>query len=195
MTQQYKARVGSMPARLLDFLKANPEEELTRADVAQKFDMPTTSVNACLEPAVNGGALVFERNADLDFVYRLPRAGEKPPGRKPATSPWPAVAAPAPAAAPAAPDVLADMARIDALSVDEDVPFVSQRTPGTSKWEPLFKKLTRAGQSLRIPMEWKTPVAAESTKRNAKAKGVKDAPLYRVGNDPSSDHARLWRIT
>lgn len=191
MAHQYKARVGSMPARLLDFLKANPDEELTRNDVAQKFDMPATSVTASLEPAVNGGALVFERNEDLHFVYRLPRAGEKLHTKTAQAAEWPPAAAPA--SAPT--QMRVDMNAIEALSVDDNVPFVSKREPGTSKWDPLFQKLTKAGQSLRIPMERKTPVAADSTKRNVKAKGVKDAPTFRVGNDPASEHARLWRIT
>ncbi|MDP3625043.1 MAG: hypothetical protein Q8S12_00485 [Hydrogenophaga sp.] len=175
---------------MLDFLKANPDEELTRDDVAQKFDMSATSVHASLEPAVNGGALVFERNEDLHFVYRLPRPGEKLTTKPAQAADWPPMAA-----QQASGHTRLGIAAIEALSVDDNVPFVPPRTPGASKWEALFKKLERPGQSIQIPMQWKTPVAAQSTKRNAKAKGVKDAPTFRVGNDPGSEHARLWRIT
>jgi len=189
MTQQYRARVGSLPARLINWLNDNPGEELTRRDVAQKFDIAPSSVQAGLEAAVTGGALVFERNGELDYVYRLPRSGEKPQ-EKPTSKPtWPAAAPGAAARAPL------DPVAIESIEVEEDVPFVSSRSPGASKWDPLFKKLGRAGQSLRIPMEWKTSVQSESTKRNVKAKDVNNAPTYRVGNDPASEHARLWRIT
>ena len=191
MGQLYRARVGSIPARVIDWLKANPDEELARGDVSQKFDIAINSVNATLQAAVSGGALVFERNAELDYVYRLPRPGDKAPQRPTGTPTWPAAAPGSPAAVRAP----LDIAAIESMDVEEDVPFVSSRTPGASKWDPLFKKLSRAGQSVRIPMEWKTPVQSESTKRNAKAKEVKDAPTFRVGNDPASEHARLWRIT
>lgn len=192
MTQQYRARVGSLPARLINWLNDNPGEELTRRDVAQKFDIVPSSVQAGLEAAVTGGALVFERNADLDYVYRLPRAGEKAQDKPSSKPTWPAAATGAPA--PAAARAPLDMAAIDSITVEENVPFVASRTAGACKWDPLFKKLDRAGQSLRIPLEWKTAVQSESTKRNAKAKDTKDAATFRVGKDPSSEHARLWRI-
>lgn len=80
----YTPRAGSLPARVIEFFAANPEEELTRLDVAAKFDCQASAVDAGLEAAVNHGALVRRRGEDSTLVWcagRLPKAVQAPKPR------------------------------------------------------------------------------------------------------------------
>ena len=64
-------RPGSLVGRVLNWLEANPDEELTASDIAVKFGVLRMSVCGQLRGAVRAGWL--ERTSDRPSVFRLPR--------------------------------------------------------------------------------------------------------------------------
>lgn len=68
----YAPRAGTVPKRVLDFFRANPEEELTIPDIAIKFDVPELSVNKCLHLAVKARLLVKVYGDGGRVAFRLP---------------------------------------------------------------------------------------------------------------------------
>lgn len=76
----YQPREGSLPARLCAFFTANPEEELSAADIAQKYDTPAANIAANLAAPLAHGFIVRAK----DGVYK---AGEKLLQAKGAPSP------------------------------------------------------------------------------------------------------------
>jgi hypothetical protein len=53
----YAPHSGSLAAKVVKFFDANPEEELTREDIAAKFDVKATSVITLLRPSIEAGLL------------------------------------------------------------------------------------------------------------------------------------------
>ena len=76
----------------------------------------------------------------------------------------------------------------DAMKVETDVPLV-ERAPSGGKWEPLVSKLTKKGQSIAFPIEFKQAVAAYCLNKKRKT----GADLFRVANETAKT-ARIWRI-
>lgn len=52
-----------MAFRVLEFLCANPDESLSAADVAVKFDCTRNNVHTLLAPAVSAGSLIRRRTS------------------------------------------------------------------------------------------------------------------------------------
>ena len=67
----YSPRTGSIPFKVLQFLKANPDEELTRQDIALKFDTAVATVDQLLAIAKARGALKTARNSAMQLVWML----------------------------------------------------------------------------------------------------------------------------
>lgn len=183
----YRPRVGSVPFRVIRWLTDNPDEELTRADVASKFELALKSVQNTLADAVKLGALLYVQNEDLEWVYRL--------GVRHAGNPFSALASGIATALPVgAAEPTPEL--IERLVVDDNVPIKKPKTSAESRWEPLFSKLKRQGQSIAVPAEWRISLARDAGRRNRAAKNDKALPTFKVGNDHASGlHARVWRIT
>lgn len=73
----YIPRHGSLAERLLEFFRRNPDEELSRADIALKFDVLVTSVHTGLATALDHGQLQWIKRGNSG-VYRLPPEEAKP---------------------------------------------------------------------------------------------------------------------
>lgn len=69
MTPTYIPRHGTLADRVLEWFRKNPEEELSRADVSMKFEVPQSSVQACLQAAVDAGELVWTKLNGHSGVY------------------------------------------------------------------------------------------------------------------------------
>jgi hypothetical protein len=67
----YTPKPGSLPWRVLSFLMANVDEELTRRDIAVKFDCQASSVDAMLQNAVGHGCVRRTRNSEAEVVWSL----------------------------------------------------------------------------------------------------------------------------
>lgn len=102
MSIHYTPKPGSVADQVIAFFEENPDEELTRADIAQKFDTAHATVDSTLQLAVARGCLVRERNRSMEMVWKLgrvkaqrdlSRAAEAPiPATVPRTSPFAASA-------------------------------------------------------------------------------------------------------
>lgn len=69
---RYIPRTGSLAERAIAFFRANPEEELTPADMATKFHREYGSVDQSLRGAICAGLLAKVKREDGTVVYRLP---------------------------------------------------------------------------------------------------------------------------
>lgn len=73
LDQSYTPRSGSLAEQALEFFRRCPDEELTPADMAEKFDVKYHSVLLGLKPALTAGLLVKVRSMpSRRIVYRLP---------------------------------------------------------------------------------------------------------------------------
>lgn len=89
LTPVYIPTHGTLADRVVEWFKANPDEELERADVARKFDVPLSRIAPELAMAVMQGHLRWSRNRPGTYhgTYRL---GDGNP--EPAPPPAPAIA-------------------------------------------------------------------------------------------------------
>lgn len=185
MTTNYKPRAGSVAARVIEFLSSNLDEELSRTDVAAKYDCSLQSVATLLAPAIEHGLLSYTRNDDLELVYRSTSKARSNPFAALAghTNDSAATLGPEPT-----PEILAS------LKVDNGVPLKPVKQGAHEKWNALFERLTHAGQSVQVPRHWKKSLALAAARINKVGKDDTSRPLYRVANDhPPSPHARVWR--
>lgn len=184
----YQPRPDTFPARVLEWFRANPDEELTREDAGRKWDLAPSQVTIGLRACVIAGLLAYGHNDDLTMVYSLPRPGKKTaatsapaPAPRPQAAAWPA--------AGTAPGVL-DFSDIE---IERDVPLPDRPAGRISKWQALFDRLTEPDTSVRIPIEWRTGVAGHASKLNLATKKAGTGPRYLV-RVVDAAHARLWRL-
>jgi len=71
----YTPAPGSLAYRVIKWFEINPEEELTRTDVAQKFEIPTQNVDGSLASAIAAEALEKAKDKELGLVVY--KAGPK----------------------------------------------------------------------------------------------------------------------
>jgi hypothetical protein len=179
----YAPREGSLPQRVISYFRRLPEEELSAKDIALKFDTNPLTVHQLLKTAVELDILARD-----GAVYQAgPYLGRIEPGAKLATEPGADTPPPAATAARTArPFVSRQTIDFAALTVEDHVPFAPAVKGG--KWEPLFARLTAAGQSIAVPAIYKGALTAEAAKRTTDKRGT-----YKVALT-GPDTARLWRI-
>ncbi|WP_295986427.1 hypothetical protein [uncultured Variovorax sp.] len=68
---RYTPKFGSLPHRVINFMVMNPDEELTRSDIATKFDAPHSTIDSLLALPVARGVLKRGRNSDMELVWSL----------------------------------------------------------------------------------------------------------------------------
>lgn len=184
----YTPRAGSVASRVVEFFQANLFEELTKDDIAQKFDATPNNVHSLLIPVIEMEVLARTRNGDGEYVYHHPShtvSDKAPAARKPRTAPAEKPAAPAPRTMSTP---VRKMINIDALKVEEGIPYLGDQAKGKSKWQPLFDKLTKPGQSVQIPADMRGAVGAAIGKINR----IKTHGTFKVALI-SDEHARVWR--
>jgi hypothetical protein len=141
-TPTYTPRAGSLASQVIGFFRHKPDEELLLDDITDKFDATRGNIHTLLADAVKADLLARYRNADGDYVYK--------PGTACGVYAVPDVTI----AATVAKAADAQMAAIDfdALQVDDGVAYQpAAGVKGFSKWDPLFARLTKAGQSVELP--------------------------------------------
>jgi len=180
-------RADSLAARVIGFFQHNPDEELDLEAITEKFDATRGNIHTLLAPATQAGALVRDRNQDGDYIYK---AGKALPVQHYAT-PKPAAAPTKPAKkAPSGYQSPRQTLDLDALQVDDNIPYEGPRCKkGAFKWQPLFSKLTKPGQSIAIPGHMHGSVRSAAGKVNKE----KVHGSYRVAMT-GVDSARIWRV-
>jgi len=186
----YAQREGSLAERVQAFFRAHPEEELSRGDVALKFDVMADQVAKLLKPLLNDGLIKLGPNEEGTRVYS---AGLALRQIAPAAAPSIAHALTSKPAPRTFNQVPLQELNFDALQVEHDVPLNGgARCKGFTKWATLFAKLQRPGASVEIPASWKTAVAAYATKLNQQHTKAGEPHRYAVRAMPNGK-ARVWR--
>ena len=184
----YKPNAGSMPAKLIEFLNINGDEELTTEDIATKFGVSALSVHSCLAAALSGGAVARLKNEDGEYIYvhpsRAPAQAARPV--------WPHAASTRNASPftnevkvkvkPSASGLPVDL---DALELEDDVPLKAVKPQ--LDWPGLFGRM-QPGQSCLLPRSVGITCAKAITAY--KASGLGELQRKTV----NEDQFRLWRI-
>lgn len=173
-----KLRNDSLAWRVVDFLEANPGEELTRHDVSAKFDIDPVAVEGALMPAVNSGHLVRELNTDSVLVFRLKYSRTGVP--KPFAQSMAAARK-----ATRKPPVVIDF---ESLVIEAGVPIV-ENTPGKGGvWTALFDRM-KPGDSVKFHRE------ARDALSHAQYGYRKDNPRAKFTiRKVDAEHCRIWRL-
>jgi hypothetical protein len=174
----YTPRASSLAASVIAFFRKHNEEELHITDIALKFDAPKESVHAALKEAVALGILkrnntLYCAGAAIAASREEPAAGTDNSDSKPAKVSY------------RSPRKHIDFA---ALVIDDGVPYIAQAKKNGNKYDPLFARLTKAGQSTNVPGSCKGALAAAIAKRNKTGQGS-----FKVSMT-SATEARVWRI-
>lgn len=177
----------SLAAKVIKFLKENPEEELSSDDVAVKFGGLATACYTKLGPAVDAGALKRRREPDTTFVYSLgPKAdlvffeGDS----LPAVPPTVKTARVAPAAdSKTSRGFFLDVA---AVKIEDGLPIQRKKQPATD-WPALFDRL-KPNQSCLLP------AASLAQLRKAIARRHYSTRQRFAVRSVDKDSFRLWRL-
>ncbi len=181
-TPTYTPRADSLAAQVINFFRHNPDEELALDDIQEKFTCTRGNIHTLLKPAVEAALLFRGQNADSEWLYAK---GLNLQAEALAMPEIVARKAPPPKGH-ASPRHHIDL---NALKVEDNVPLAMLNgMNGVGKWDPLFDKLAKPGQSVAVPGHVKGALAAAAIKRNKQNKGS-----YRVAMT-GPDEARIWRV-
>lgn len=187
----YLPEPGSLPARVLELFKRQPDEHFTSGDLALKFQVQAGKFKAALEAPVNKHLLVYGRSPDDPDGAQMWHAG---PGFKD----WLATqnSTPAPAPAPAATRGKRGGARnqlppldLSKLTIKTGVPKPPRTRfsrAGESKYSPLFSAL-KPGQSVDVPSQYMATLYTHAKK--LKKAGSGSYTVQRTGIDTCT----VWR--
>lgn len=184
-SQPYRPRADSLASQCIAFFRANPDEHLLLDDITDKFGAVRGNIHTLLRPAVEAGMLLRGRDDDGEYIYqRGPAIDSAPASSQPAL-----VGKPSPRRYSSTPLHL----NIDALKIDSDVPYLLPGNSERAKWDPLFDKLAKPGQSVGIPGDLKGALAAAAAVRNKRDAAAGHKREYRVARTPDGG-ARVWRV-
>jgi len=188
MTNPYRPRADSLAAQCIAFFRANPDEHLLLDDMTDKFGCVRGNIHTLLKPSVDAGLLQRARNADGDYYYQ--RGSALTASAPAAASLPPLTGKPSPRGYSSIPVNL----DIDTLKVNEGVPYTAHgNNTGVSKWDPLFEKLAKVGQSVAVPGHAKGALAAAALVRNKRERKANTGREYRVAMT-GPGQARVWRV-
>lgn len=179
----YTPQTGSLPSMVIGFFQNNPDEELTLEDIADKFGGARNNTHTNLSLAIQNGLLLRERNEDGDYIYKA--------GKKLSCAPKNAgvdidAIHQGPKKAQKSVTATHRALDIDNLKVEEGIAFDPKGLRGRNKWQPLFDKLAKVGQSVAIPGEMYGALAA-AARKVPKTQGVYRCCMTAPGQ------ARIWR--
>lgn len=180
----YTPASGSTADRVCQFFAKQRDEELSKADIALKFDVATSGVDAVLARAVETQLLTREKSAS-GVVFR---AGPKLPKPQPAT-PLPAGAAQRPTRR----GVRLPPLNLDEIKIETGIPVAPLTrngvVSGQRMYAPLIKKL-QPGQSFQVPKEYRGTLSSAIKALCKEHPEPKPEFTVRLVNDT---HARVWR--
>lgn len=159
----YTARKGTLPAKMIEYFKRNPDEELTRSDIAAKFNVASSAIDAGLAVAIDAGAIRQRNNEEMVRVWVAGTASvRKSRGELPAL-----------------PDP-------DSLVIESGVPIPEPRKGATAAYVGLFSKL-KPGESFTVSKAVSKRVLDTATRWGKKNDGKF---ALRAVDDTT---ARIWR--
>jgi hypothetical protein len=186
---------GTLPHRVCAYFVKHPEEELSAADVALKFDVAVNKVSANLSIALTHKLIERVRNGGAAWAYRGGPNLHKALGNGNADA-YSAPVLPRPAFPTVAQPLKPRLKRprlevldLSAVAIDADVPMPDKRSGvRNTDWPVLFERLTKPGLcSSPLPIEHRHSLKSAAEKW-FKAHGGTFA--IRVISDT---HLRIWR--
>jgi predicted transcriptional regulator len=75
MSAAYAPREGSVAAKVIAFLAANPQRKLTKENIADKFGCASVSVSTLMRPLIDAGMVATEKTGNA-YVYSHPEPTE-----------------------------------------------------------------------------------------------------------------------
>ena len=207
MSATYTPREGSVASKVIQFLAANPDEQLDADLIAAKCDCDRRNVHTLLGPAVQ--ACMLMRTEDLEsgeLVYSagaaIPVSGGQPTGRgfhgwlerkgeasaEGRVSRRTASAAPAPAASETPSAKRASPFWIDpsTVQIDRGVPMPSRGGARAMDWNPLLARMD-VGDSFELPAGAKSAIGTAM-------KAFKDATGKVLSARKVDGGIRVWRV-
>ncbi len=182
----YKPQRGSVPWKVLRFLVQNPDEELTRGDIAVKFDTFGGSVDTLLARAVAMGALKKARNSETELTWILGSAGKVDLGDLADETVIPSIAAvtslPWKSFKPSNPGDDPEL-----IPLDDNVPLIGPRAASTTNWAALLDRM-QPGQSCALPMEKRSVLSRTIAQYHKANKGT-----FTLRVLPGKREFRIWR--
>lgn len=176
-----KPRKDSLAWKVVDFLEGNPGEELSRHDIAEKFDIDPVQVDDALRAVVASGHIVRELNDESVSVWRLNFAKRGIP------KPFAISLAEAKKArrAKRRPQVAIDFS---ALVIEKEIALVDNSRKGSSEWEKLLGRM-EAGDSVLLPIEARDAAAHAYAAYRRKHPATRFS-VRKVG----TGNCRIWRL-
>lgn len=176
-----KPRKDSVAWKVVDFLEGNPGEELTRHDIAEKFDIDPVQVDDALRTVVSSGHIVRELNEESVSVWRLNFS------KKGIPKPFAISLAEAKKARRASRKTPV-MIDFGSLVIEKEIPLVDNTRKGNSEWEKLLGRMT-TGDSVLLPLEARDAAAHAYANYRQKHPASKFS-VRKVGQD----QCRIWRL-
>lgn len=183
----YSAAEGSLQARVLELFIRNPEEDYADGDLALKFQVPAAKMKERLADLIGNSLLTYGKQGD--DTARMWRVG-------PAFAAWvkarqsTVATEPPKAKRGRRPGIQLPELDFDKLVVRTGVPkppLFRPTKPGESKYDRLFALLTRADQSLELPVAYQKTLAGLVRARTKKGLGTFSLRRTTV------DTITLWR--
>ena len=190
MSKVYTPQRNSLPGKVIAYFQANPSEELTMADIAQKYNVSSHGIRACLSQAVEANLLVLARNDVLEFVYgpgRLIDTMAKAPCQAdPAAKPIGPLAPALQAPRTGTPTTLEAYGQ--PIVIENDVPMPINRDVLVKVWDTLLDTLQPRQRSL-LPIQAQSSLAKAITRAHNADKGKFRVRMYKDANN-----LRVWRV-
>ena len=166
----------NLPAKVVAYFLANPEEALTTEDIAAKFSVPMRGIHSQLLAAMDTKALQRNRNEDGGYTYRAgpaTRAALRTPGTQ----------------APADAQAITP----DTVRIHKGIPVPPARNVGQD-WGALLQRMEVGDCTDALPRRLLTPVRKHMTQANKKRGKTMYVARFVVESctEPST-HFRVWR--
>lgn len=184
--EPYQPQEGSLAWHVINFLAANPEEELTTKDIVAKFDVPYANITLKLKTAHKHGAIKLGENEDGEQVWRLGNGKLAPVSQRShnGLTTWLQGGGSKPRASASVNREVLRTLDLNAIAIEDGVPM-----PGTQPhldWGGLFSRM-KPGQSARLPIETKSTLTKAMT-------DFKKSGAGEIKRESRDDHIRIWRL-
>jgi hypothetical protein len=190
---------GSLAERVTAFFLRNPDDELSRGDIALKFEVPVNDVARLLKPLLDEKTLVLERS-EGGGVLRCYSAGLAL--REAAKKQGKLDLGGATIAEPSKPktkkrrgtqSVFLDGVDMDALKTGSGGPVNALKKFVKTKWQPIYDKVPNPDDWVEVPAEWHEALSSAVRKKNADNKKT-GAPARYLVRKVSATATRFWRL-
>ncbi len=173
MPLSYTPNPEGLPAQVMAFFWANPEEELAIEDIAEKFDVTRGNIHTLLGESVRLNLLTRVQK-DGEYIYK--RGTELKPkwAAKNKKAPKP------PRAAPLLP-------KVAEVQIDDGIPIPPLHQSAKHDWIPLLQKLA-VGQSFAQPVNCKSVLSGAIAVQHKSNAGKYTMRILRA-----TEQVRVWR--